>query len=67
MKILKPVEKQTNKKDNPESIEHTFLKDQLKKRLDLWSKKILIFNNLKQSFGDSILSGKMTLDKAGKN
>ena len=25
------------------------------------------FNNLKQSFGDSILSGKMTLDKAGKN
>ena len=39
------------------------------KRKDLIyeAKKYLIFNNLKQSFGDSILSGKMTLDKAGKN
>ena len=39
------------------------------KRKDLIyeAKEYLIFNNLKQSFGDTILSGKITLDKAGKN
>ena len=57
----------TNKKDKPESIEHIFPKDSKRKDLIYEAKKYLIFNNLKQSFGDSTLSGKITLDKAGKN
>ena len=68
MKILKPVKKKKQTKKITQNLLNThFQKIGKRKDLIYEAKKYLIFNNLKQSFGDSILSGKITLDEAGQN
>ena len=64
--------KTSSKKKQTKKITQNLLNiyfQKIGKRKDLIyeARKYLIFNNLKQSFGDSILSGKITLDEAGKN